>query len=188
MAYTADDNMDSYNVPDEITKLLIRKASQPNALILAVASANGGDIQSQAIFANVLRKADLKLERTLGVLTHMDALGGSYGQKAYRQNVLKNKTVRTRYGWIGLSNLNMRPGLEHHQMEQENFQAQDIPKRYCGVATLREKLNQKFKEVIDQSWPRMIHNFEQNQATYEHILKLLGPLGTDDRDYLKKIM
>jgi hypothetical protein len=134
--------------------------SNTNAIVVAVASASGVDIEAQNFWAVLkhpkIMEIDPKRKRVLGVLTHMDCAQGKYGGipgiKAL-DHVLSNQEISLGYGWIGLSCLNKSPGRDQESKEEEYLSDKASLKQFCGVEKLRVTLHKVLNQKITEQMP-----------------------------------
>lgn len=103
------------NIEHQIRDMLLQYIANPNAIILAVTSANTDIANSDAL--KLVKECDPLGERTLGVLTKLDLMDP--GTDA--SDILQNKVIPLRKGYIGVvnrgqldveSDLCIREGLE----------------------------------------------------------------------------
>ena len=73
----------SDDMPKNIRDLLVDRCCNENAVIVAVASASGMDVEAQNFWQVLQNPAVMKIDptrqRVIGVLTHMDCASGKYG-------------------------------------------------------------------------------------------------------------
>ena len=135
------------NIEEQIYEINCQYGSNPNAILLAVTSANTDLASSDAL--KLARELDPRGERTIGVLTKLDLMDP--GTDA--SEILQNKVIPLRRGYIAVVNrgqrdidadLSIRVGLRN---EERFFRTHPVYSRdrsiigKCGTVNLARNLN-----------------------------------------------
>jgi len=168
------------DIEDQIRDLSMQYISNPNAIILAVSSANIDLANSDAI--KLAQSVDPYGERTVGVLTKLDLMDP--GTDA--SDILKNLVIPLRRGYIGIvnrgqrdvdSDLSIREGL---RKEQQFFRMHPVyghdrslqPK--LGVGNLARALNGILIHHIRDCLPELKNRISSMMNDVELELDTLG--------------
>ncbi|KAL7445824.1 hypothetical protein ACHAXH_009633 [Discostella pseudostelligera] len=135
------------DIEEQIYEINVQYGSNPNAILLAVTSANTDLASSDAL--KLARELDPRGERTIGVLTKLDLMDP--GTDA--SEILQNKVIPLRRGYIAVVNrgqrdidadLSIRVGLRN---EERFFRTHPVYSRdrsiigKCGTVNLARNLN-----------------------------------------------
>jgi dynamin 1-like protein len=149
------------DIEQQIRDMCFKYIDNPNAVILAVTSANTDLANSDAL--KMAREADPNGERTLGVLTKLDLMDP--GTDAC--DILKNKVIALRKGYIGVVNrgqkdvecdLSIRDGLrkEMHFFRNHPTYGHDRTLEHrLGTKNLAKSLNSILMHHIRECLPEL---------------------------------
>ena len=149
------------DIEQQIRDMCLQHIDNPNAVILAVTSANTDIANSDAL--KLAREVDPSGERTLGVLTKLDLMDP--GTDA--SDILKNKVIPLRKGYIGVvnrgqkdveSDLSIRDGLrkEMHFFRNHPTYGHDRSlEQKLGTKNLAKSLNSILMHHIRECLPEL---------------------------------
>jgi dynamin 1-like protein len=172
------------DIEERIRELIREFISKPNAIILAVQSANQDLATSDAL--KLAREVDPEGNRTLGVLTKLDLM--DKGTDA--MNVLTGLHIPLKHGWIGVVNrsqrdiLNRKPITEALQDEREFFARHSqyhILGQKVGTTFLGHRCNELLTDHIRKTLPGLRNQVRDLIAAKK---AELATLGEDTQAYL----
>lgn len=132
------------DIERQIRDMVMRYISKPNAIILAVTSANQDLANSDGL--QLAREVDPEGQRTIGVLTKVDLMD----EGTDVVDILAGRVIPLRLGYVPVVNRgqrdieNKRPiasALENEKNFFENHKAYRNKASYCGTPYLARKLN-----------------------------------------------
>lgn len=149
------------DIEDQIREMSLQYISNPNAIILAVTSANSDLANSDAL--KLAQAVDPYGNRTVGVLTKLDLMDP--GTDA--SEILSNKVIRLRRGYIGVvnrgqkdvdSDLSIREGLKKEEIFFRNHPTysrnRNLMER-CGTRHLAKTMNNMLMHHIRDCLPEL---------------------------------
>jgi dynamin 1-like protein len=178
------------NIEEQIHEMLLEFISNPNAIILAVTSANTDIANSDAL--QLAKAADPYGNRTIGVLTKMDLMDP--GTDA--SEVLSNQLIPLRKGYIAVVNrgqkdinedLSIQKGL---QKEEEFFKNHPVYSHdrnllsKCGTHTLAKSLNNILMHHIRECLPEVKNRISSMVTDVNQELEALGSPSQQSRSSL----
>jgi replication fork clamp-binding protein CrfC len=132
------------DIERQIRDMVLKYISKPNAIILAVTSANQDLANSDGL--KLAREVDPEGQRTIGVLTKVDLMD----EGTDVVDILAGRIIPLRLGYVPVVNRgqrdieNKRPisyALEHEKNFFESHKAYRNKASYCGTPYLARKLN-----------------------------------------------
>jgi dynamin 1-like protein len=168
------------NIEEQIHQMSLQYISNPNAIILAVTSANTDLANSDAL--KLACAADPRGERTIGVLTKLDLMDP--GTDA--SDILLNKVIPLRHGYIAVVNrgqidinadVSIRDGLKK---EDAFFRNHPVYSRNrgllmkCGTRHLAKTLNTMLMHHIRDCLPELKNRISHMMADVQVELEALG--------------
>ena len=148
-----------------IRRMVLKLIRQPNCIIMAVTAANTDLANSDAI--QMAREVDPDGLRTVGVITKLDLM--DRGTDAYE--ILTNKLIPLRLGYVGVINRGQRDIDTHKNMElQWRDEEAFLRANYGSIAHLhgtrflREKLNALLLKHIKKNLPSIVTKVEEFKA------------------------
>ena len=174
------------DIEEQIYSMNCQYGSNPNAILLAVTSANTDLASSDAI--KLARELDPRGERTIGVLTKLDLMDP--GTDA--SDILHNKVIPLRRGYIAVVNrgqrdidadLSIRVGLRN---EERFFRTHPTYSRdrsilnKCGTANLAHNLNGILIHHIRDCLPELKIRIANMMGDVQSELNALGMEGSGD--------
>lgn len=148
-----------------IRRMVLKFIRQPNCIIMAVTAANTDLANSDAI--QMAREVDPDGLRTVGVITKLDLM--DRGTDAY--DILTNKLIPLRLGYVGVINRGQRDIDTHKNMElQWRDEEAFLRANYGSIAHLhgtrflREKLNALLLKHIKKNLPSIVTKVEEFKA------------------------
>mmetsp|Transcript_16012 Transcript_16012/g.22935 ORF Transcript_16012/g.22935 Transcript_16012/m.22935 type:complete len:795 (+) Transcript_16012:47-2431(+) len=173
------------DIEDQIQNMCLEYISNPNAIILAVTSANTDLANSDAL--KLAQSVDPYRERTVGVLTKLDLMDP--GTDA--SDMIHNKVIPLRRGYVGIVNrgqrdvdadLSIREGL---RKEEHFFRTHPVYSRdrsllaKCGTNNMAKSLNNILMHHIRECLPELKNRITNMMADVQSELDALGA-PTDD--------
>lgn len=149
------------DIEDQIREMSLQYISNPNAIILAVTSANSDLANSDAL--KLAQAVDPYGNRTVGVLTKLDLMDP--GTDA--SEILSNKVIRLRRGYIGVvnrgqkdvaSDLSIREGLKKEEIFFRNHPTYSRNRNLmdkCGTHHLAKTMNNMLMHHIRDCLPEL---------------------------------
>lgn len=149
------------DIEDQIREMSLQYISNPNAIILAVTSANSDLANSDAL--KLAQAVDPYGNRTVGVLTKLDLMDP--GTDA--SEILSNKVIRLRRGYIGVvnrgqkdvaSDLSIREGLKKEEIFFRNHPTYSRNRNLmdkCGTRHLAKTMNNMLMHHIRDCLPEL---------------------------------
>lgn len=149
------------DIEDQIREMSLQYISNPNAIILAVTSANSDLANSDAL--KLAQAVDPYGNRTVGVLTKLDLMDP--GTDA--SEILSNKVIRLRRGYIGVvnrgqkdvaSDLSIREGLKKEEIFFRNHPTYSRSRNLmdkCGTHHLAKTMNNMLMHHIRDCLPEL---------------------------------
>lgn len=132
------------DIEKQITDMVLKHITKPNAIILAVTSANQDLANSDGL--KLARQVDPEGQRTIGVLSKIDLMD----EGTDVVDILAGRIIPLRLGYVPVVNRgqrdieNKRPiayALESEKAFFENHKAYRNKASYCGTPYLARKLN-----------------------------------------------
>ena len=175
------------DIEDQIREMSLHFISNPNAIILAVTSANQDLANSDAL--KLAQAVDPYGNRTVGVLTKLDLMDP--GTDA--ADILNNRVIPLRRGYIAVvnrgqkdidSDLSIREGLKK---EEAYFKAHPTYGRdrklfaKCGTNTLGKSLNNMLMHHIRDCLPELKNRISMMVTDVQTELDALGPPGIQNK-------
>ncbi|KAG9011542.1 vacuolar protein sorting-associated protein 1 [Tulasnella sp. JGI-2019a] len=172
------------DIERQIKDMLMKYVTRPNAIILAVTSANTDLANSDGL--KMAREVDPEGVRTIGVLTKVDIM--DRGQNVI--DILAGRVIPLRLGYVPVVNRGQRDieqnksivaALEAEKQFFETHEAYSSKAAYCGTPYLAKRLNLILMHHIKTTLPDIKAKIEeqkkQNQA---ELLSLGGGPGEDN--------
>lgn len=168
------------DIEDQIREMSLQYITNPNAIILAVTSANTDIANSDAL--KLAQAVDPYGNRTVGVLTKLDLMDP--GTDA--SDVLNNKVIPLRRGYIAVVNrgqrdvnadLSIQEGLKKEQLffSQHPVYSRDRSLLHkCGTRHLSKSLNNMLMHHIRDCLPELKNRIATMMADVQSDLDALG--------------
>uniref|UniRef100_T1IXU0 dynamin GTPase n=1 Tax=Strigamia maritima TaxID=126957 RepID=T1IXU0_STRMM len=165
------------NIEEVIRKLILKYITQENTLILAVTTATQDLVNSVAL--QLAKTVDPEGLRTIGIITKLDLM--DTGTDA--RNILLNKIIPLRRGYIGLVNRNQddiekkRDIKVAHEKERRFYNThkayRDIADK-MGSKYLRERLSDQLCQHIKDRLPAMRAQVKKENQTVKRNLEAMN--------------
>ncbi|KAJ5223348.1 Vacuolar protein sorting-associated protein 1 [Penicillium chermesinum] len=165
------------DIEKQITDMVLKHISKPNAIILAVTSANQDLANSDGL--KLARQVDPEGQRTIGVLSKIDLMD----EGTDVVDILAGRIIPLRLGYVPVVNRgqrdieNKRPiayALEAEKAFFENHKAYRNKASYCGTPYLARKLNLILMMHIKQTLPDIKARISSSLQKYTSELSQLG--------------
>ncbi|GAQ36913.1 vacuolar protein sorting-associated protein 1 [Aspergillus tubingensis] len=165
------------DIERQIRDMVLKYISKPNAIILAVTSANQDLANSDGL--KLAREVDPEGQRTIGVLTKVDLMD----EGTDVVDILAGRIIPLRLGYVPVVNRgqrdieNKRPiayALEHEKNFFEGHKAYRNKSSYCGTPYLARKLNLILMMHIKQTLPDIKARISSSLQKYSSELSQLG--------------
>lgn len=165
------------DIERQIRDMVMKYISKPNAIILAVTSANQDLANSDGL--QLAREVDPEGQRTIGVLTKVDLMD----EGTDVVDILAGRVIPLRLGYVPVVNRgqrdieNKRPiasALENEKNFFENHKAYRNKASYCGTPYLARKLNLILMMHIKQTLPDIKARISSSLQKYSSELSQLG--------------
>ncbi|KAF4212098.1 hypothetical protein CNMCM6805_002328 [Aspergillus fumigatiaffinis] len=165
------------DIERQIRDMVLKYISKPNAIILAVTSANQDLANSDGL--KLAREVDPEGQRTIGVLTKVDLMD----EGTDVVDILAGRIIPLRLGYVPVVNRgqrdieNKRPisyALEHEKNFFESHKAYRNKASYCGTPYLARKLNLILMMHIKQTLPDIKARISSSLQKYTAELSQLG--------------
>ncbi|EAU30339.1 vacuolar sorting protein 1 [Aspergillus terreus NIH2624] len=165
------------DIERQIRDMVLKFISKPNAIILAVTSANQDLANSDGL--KLAREVDPEGQRTIGVLTKVDLMD----EGTDVVDILAGRIIPLRLGYVPVVNRgqrdieNKRPiayALEHEKNFFESHKAYRNKASYCGTPYLARKLNLILMMHIKQTLPDIKARISSSLQKYSSELSQLG--------------
>ncbi|ODV82830.1 hypothetical protein CANARDRAFT_30549 [[Candida] arabinofermentans NRRL YB-2248] len=166
------------DIEKQIRDMLIKFISKPNAIILAVNSANQDLANSDGL--KLAREVDPEGSRTIGVLTKVDLMD----QGTDVIDILAGRVIPLTKGYVPVINRGQKDIENHKTIREalidekkffENHPSYSSKAHYCGTPFLAKKLNSILLSHIRQTLPDIKMRIELALKKYETELNSLGP-------------
>ncbi|KAJ5586694.1 Vacuolar protein sorting-associated protein 1 [Penicillium hispanicum] len=165
------------DIERQIRDMVMKYISKPNAIILAVTSANQDLANSDGL--KLAREVDPEGQRTIGVLSKVDLMD----EGTDVVDILAGRIIPLRLGYVPVVNRgqrdieNKRPiayALENEKNFFENHKAYRNKASYCGTPYLARKLNLILMMHIKQTLPDIKARISSSLQKYSAELSQLG--------------
>ncbi|KAF3396011.1 hypothetical protein F1880_006624 [Penicillium rolfsii] len=165
------------DIERQIRDMVLKYISKPNAIILAVTSANQDLANSDGL--KMAREVDPEGQRTIGVLSKVDLMD----EGTDVVDILAGRIIPLRLGYVPVVNRgqrdieNKRPityALENEKNFFENHKAYRNKASYCGTPYLARKLNLILMMHIKQTLPDIKARISSSLQKYTTELAQLG--------------
>ncbi|KAJ5381959.1 Vacuolar protein sorting-associated protein 1 [Penicillium cataractarum] len=165
------------DIERQIRDMVLKYISKPNAIILAVTSANQDLANSDGL--KLAREVDPEGQRTIGVLSKVDLMD----EGTDVVDILAGRIIPLRLGYVPVVNRgqrdieNKRPiayALENEKNFFENHKAYRNKASYCGTPYLARKLNLILMMHIKQTLPDIKARISSSLQKYTTELAQLG--------------
>ncbi|KAJ5177248.1 Vacuolar protein sorting-associated protein 1 [Penicillium canariense] len=165
------------DIERQIKDMVLKYISKPNAIILAVTSANQDLANSDGL--KLAREVDPEGQRTIGVLSKVDLMD----EGTDVVDILAGRIIPLRLGYVPVVNRgqrdieNKRPiayALENEKNFFENHKAYRNKASYCGTPYLARKLNLILMMHIKQTLPDIKGRISSSLQKYSTELAQLG--------------
>ncbi|KAF7715730.1 Vacuolar protein sorting-associated protein [Penicillium ucsense] len=165
------------DIERQIRDMVLKYISKPNAIILAVTSANQDLANSDGL--KLAREVDPEGQRTIGVLSKVDLMD----EGTDVVDILAGRIIPLRLGYVPVVNRgqrdieNKRPiayALENEKNFFENHKAYRNKASYCGTPYLARKLNLILMMHIKQTLPDIKARISSSLQKYTAELSQLG--------------
>jgi len=170
------------NIEDQIRAMCMSFIENPNAIILAVTSANTDLANSDAL--KMAREVDTSSSRTIGVLTKLDLMDPGTDVN----DVLANKLIPLRRGYIAVvnrgqldidNNVSIKDGLEKEKSYFRKNPTYRAMHHRCGTANLAKSLNSILMHQIRDCLPELKNRIISMITDVHRELDSLGEPVTD---------
>ncbi|KAG7134276.1 Vacuolar protein sorting-associated protein 1 like [Verticillium longisporum] len=158
--------------------MVLKYISKPNAIVLAVTSANIDLANSDGL--KMAREVDPEGQRTIGVLTKIDLMDDGTDVV----DILAGRIIPLRLGYVPVVNRGQRDidnkkaitsALEAEKNFFENHKSYRNKSSYCGTPYLAKKLNLILMMHIKQTLPDIKARISSSLQKYTSELDSLGP-------------
>merc|ERR1711939_1214928 len=165
------------DIERQIREMVLKQISKPNAIILAVTSANTDLANSDGL--KLAREVDPEGQRTIGVLTKVDLMD----EGTDVVDILAGRIIPLRLGYVPVVNRGQRDietkkaissALEAERSFFENHKAYRNKASYCGTPYLARKLNLILMMHIKQTLPDIKARIQGSLQKYGSELASLG--------------
>lgn len=166
------------DIERQIKDMVLKYIQKPNAIILAVTSANIDLANSDGL--KLAREVDPEGQRTIGVLTKVDLMD----EGTDVVDILAGRIIPLRLGYVPVVNRGQRDidnkkpisaSLEAEKNFFENHKAYRNKSSYCGTPYLARKLNLILMMHIKQTLPDIKARIAGSLQKYSAELESLGP-------------
>lgn len=166
------------DIERQIRDMVLKYITKPNAIILAVTSANIDLANSDGL--KLAREVDPEGQRTIGVLTKVDLMD----EGTDVVDILAGRIIPLRLGYVPVVNRGQRDidnkkpiqqALEAEKNFFENHKAYRNKSSYCGTPYLARKLNLILMMHIKQTLPDIKGRISSSLQKYTSELESLGP-------------
>lgn len=165
------------DIERQIKDMVLKYISKPNAIILAVTSANQDLANSDGL--KLAREVDPEGQRTIGVLSKVDLMD----EGTDVVDILAGRIIPLRLGYVPVVNRGQRDienkklisyALENEKNFFENHKAYRNKASYCGTPYLARKLNLILMMHIKQTLPDIKARISSSLQKYSTELSQLG--------------
>ncbi|KAJ5323394.1 Vacuolar protein sorting-associated protein 1 [Penicillium atrosanguineum] len=165
------------DIERQIKDMVLKYISKPNAIILAVTSANQDLANSDGL--KLAREVDPEGQRTIGVLSKVDLMDDGTDVV----DILAGRIIPLRLGYVPVVNRGQRDienkklisyALENEKNFFENHKAYRNKASYCGTPYLARKLNLILMMHIKQTLPDIKARISSSLQKYSTELSQLG--------------
>jgi dynamin 1-like protein len=165
------------DIERQIREMVLKQISKPNAIILAVTSANTDLANSDGL--KLAREVDPEGQRTIGVLTKVDLMD----EGTDVVDILAGRIIPLRLGYVPVVNRGQRDidnrksitaALENEKNFFDNHKAYRNKSSYCGTPYLARKLNLILMMHIKQTLPDIKARISASLQKYTAELQGLG--------------
>ncbi|KAJ5754342.1 Vacuolar protein sorting-associated protein 1 [Penicillium manginii] len=165
------------DIEKQIKDMVLKYISKPNAIILAVTSANQDLANSDGL--KLAREVDPEGQRTIGVLSKVDLMDDGTDVV----DILAGRIIPLRLGYVPVVNRGQRDienkkpiayALENEKNFFENHKAYRNKASYCGTPYLARKLNLILMMHIKQTLPDIKARISSSLQKYTTELSQLG--------------
>ncbi|KAJ5318101.1 hypothetical protein PENANT_c043G02813 [Penicillium antarcticum] len=165
------------DIERQIREMVLKYISKPNAIILAVTSANQDLANSDGL--KLAREVDPEGQRTIGVLSKVDLMD----EGTDVVDILAGRIIPLRLGYVPVVNRGQRDienkkliaaALENEKNFFENHKAYRNKASYCGTPYLARKLNLILMMHIKQTLPDIKARISSSLQKYTTELGQLG--------------
>ncbi|CAG8900515.1 unnamed protein product [Penicillium egyptiacum] len=165
------------DIERQIRDMVLKYISKPNAIILAVTSANQDLANSDGL--KLAREVDPEGQRTIGVLSKVDLMD----EGTDVVDILAGRIIPLRLGYVPVVNRGQRDienkkliayALENEKNFFENHKAYRNKASYCGTPYLARKLNLILMMHIKQTLPDIKARISASLQKYTAELAQLG--------------
>ncbi|KAJ5222097.1 Vacuolar protein sorting-associated protein 1 [Penicillium citrinum] len=165
------------DIERQIKDMVLKYISKPNAIILAVTSANQDLANSDGL--KLAREVDPEGQRTIGVLSKVDLMD----EGTDVVDILAGRIIPLRLGYVPVVNRGQRDienkkpiayALENEKNFFENHKAYRNKASYCGTPYLARKLNLILMMHIKQTLPDIKARISSSLQKYTSELSQLG--------------
>ncbi|KAJ5641935.1 Vacuolar protein sorting-associated protein 1 [Penicillium lividum] len=165
------------DIERQIKDMVLKYISKPNAIILAVTSANQDLANSDGL--KLAREVDPEGQRTIGVLSKVDLMDDGTDVV----DILAGRIIPLRLGYVPVVNRGQRDienkkliayALENEKNFFENHKAYRNKASYCGTPYLARKLNLILMMHIKQTLPDIKGRISSSLQKYTTELAQLG--------------
>ncbi|KAJ5775085.1 uncharacterized protein N7511_000096 [Penicillium nucicola] len=165
------------DIERQIREMVLKYISKPNAIILAVTSANQDLANSDGL--KLAREVDPEGQRTIGVLSKVDLMDDGTDVV----DILAGRIIPLRLGYVPVVNRGQRDienkkpiaaALENEKNFFENHKAYRNKASYCGTPYLARKLNLILMMHIKQTLPDIKARISSSLQKYTTELGQLG--------------
>ncbi|KAJ5737732.1 Vacuolar protein sorting-associated protein 1 [Penicillium malachiteum] len=165
------------DIERQIKDMVLKYISKPNAIILAVTSANQDLANSDGL--KLAREVDPEGQRTIGVLSKVDLMD----EGTDVVDILAGRIIPLRLGYVPVVNRGQRDienkkpiaaALENEKNFFENHKAYRNKASYCGTPYLARKLNLILMMHIKQTLPDIKGRISSSLQKYTAELSSLG--------------
>ncbi|OGE56811.1 hypothetical protein PENARI_c002G00435 [Penicillium arizonense] len=165
------------DIERQIREMVLKYISKPNAIILAVTSANQDLANSDGL--KLAREVDPEGQRTIGVLSKVDLMD----EGTDVVDILAGRIIPLRLGYVPVVNRGQRDienkkliaaALENEKNFFENHKAYRNKASYCGTPYLARKLNLILMMHIKQTLPDIKARISSSLQKYTSELAQLG--------------
>jgi GTP-binding protein EngB required for normal cell division len=174
------------DIKDQIIKLVYNYIEQKNTIILAVIAARP-DIEADMAL-EIVKNADPKGEKTIGVLTKLDLMNEDADVGVYLENTLSND-LKLKYGYYGIRNRsNNGQTIGEAIIAERNYFAghsiyrNEKYRNRLGIPTLSLNLSNILIYNIKLCLPNVLTNINKQLEDTNNELSILGTSVPSDKE------
>ena len=178
------------DIKEQISRLVAESVKPKNAIILAIMAARP-DIEADMAM-EVVKQADPKGERTIGILTKLDLMNEDADISAYLENRV-SVDLTLKYGYYGVRNRASATIQETIQSEKQYFQSHTVYKQEkyrarLGIPNVTQHVSNILIHNIKCSLPHVLSHITKQLDKTNEELCLLGSSVPADKETQNMIL